>query len=98
MFMSELANTGMQRATELTVDKKIGSISGNGYPRVYRIGDAFGNYTAKSNTELAQMTATDYRTRLIAFKVYVESIEVGVTVDTESAYTQNLNSCPIVIQ
>lgn len=98
MFMSELANTGMQRATELTVDKKIGSISGNGYPRVYRIGDAFGNYTAKSNDELAQMPLTDYRTRLIAFKVYVENIEVGVTVDTDTAYVQNLNSCPIVIQ
>lgn len=95
MFMSEMANTGMQRATELTVDKKIGSISGNGYPRVYRIGDAFGNYTTKSNEELSQMPLTEYRTRLLAFKAYVESIEVGVIVDILTAYVENLNSCPI---
>lgn len=85
----------MQRAIELTVDKKVGSVSGNGYPRVYRLGDTFGNFTSASNDELAQMALADYNTRLAAFKVYVESIEVGVTVDTSAAYVQNLSSCPI---
>lgn len=90
-----IVNTGMQRAIELTVDKKVGSVSGNGYPHVYRLGDAFGNFTAASNDELAQMALADYNTRLAAFKVYVESVEVGVTVDAESAYMQNFDNCPI---
>ena len=58
-----------------------------GYPRVYKVTDAFGNY--------AVVTA-EYKLRLAAFKAYVEGIENGVTVNTDEAYVENLEACPIV--
>lgn len=93
--MSDFVNTGMQRAVELQVSKTVGNVSVSGYPHTYRMGDAFSGYTAKTNDELAKMSVSDYLSRLAAFKIHVESVEPGVSVDTNAAYIQNTGSCPI---
>ena len=88
-------NTGMQRATELTVTKKIGNVTVNGYPKVYKVADAFGNYVAITTDELAKLTVAEYQARLAAFKAYVEGVEAGVVVNLDEAYVKNLTACPI---
>ena len=88
-----IINTGMQRGTELTVTKKIGGVMVNGYPRMYKVTDAFGNYAAVTAEELAKLA--EYQVRLDAFKTYVEGVENGVTVKTDEAYVENLGACPI---
>lgn len=90
-----LINTGMQRATELVVSKKAGDVSVGGYPRVYRVGDAFGNFTAIGNDELAQMPTEEFNARIAGFKVYVESVEVGVNINIGDASRENMEACPI---
>nr|DAK33488.1 MAG TPA: hypothetical protein [Caudoviricetes sp.] len=87
--------TGMQRATELTINKTVGGSSISGYPRIYRLGDAFGTYSTMTNQELAEAKTEDYRARLAAFKTYVESIEIGIPIDLSEAYRENLTACPI---
>lgn len=87
--------TGMERATELTVDKKIGGSSLAGYPRTYKVGDSFGNFSALTKDELAQLSPDDYLDRLAGFKMYVESVETGVEINTDDAYRENLVSCPL---
>lgn len=87
--------TGMQRATELMIDKTIAGSSLEGYPRTYRLGDSFGNHIAMTNVQLAEMPIVDYQSRLAAFKTYVESIENGVIIELEDAYRENLTECPI---
>ena len=89
-----IINTGMQRGTELTVTKKIGGVMVNGYPRMYKVTDAFGNYAAVT-AELAKLAVAEYQVRLDAFKTYVEGVENGVTVKTDEAYVENLGACPI---
>lgn len=91
-----LINTGKERAYELTVDKTIGGQSANGYPRIYRLTDAFGNYSNIALNELATMAVAEYQQRLSDFKRYVGNIEVGVVVSISDAYRENLNSCPII--
>lgn len=90
-----LVNTGIQRATELVVSKKAGNVPVNGYPRVYRVGDAFGNFTAISSDELARMTSEGFNARIAGFKAYVESVEVGVSINMEDACRENMEACPI---
>jgi len=87
--------TGMQRATELSIDKTVAGSSVSGYPRVYKLGDSFSNYATMTNQELAEMPVELYKERLTAFKTYVESIEVGVSIDLSEAYRENLTACPI---
>ena len=77
------------------VTKKIAGTVVAGYPRTYRIGDAFENYTAVSDEELSNIPVADFKSRLSAFKKYVEGIEVGIIVDITKAYRENLESCPI---
>ena len=91
-----IINTGMQRGTELTVTKKIGGVMVGGYPRVYKVTDAFGNYAVVTAEELAKLAVAEYKLRLAAFNAYVEGIENGVTVNTVEAYVENLEACPIV--
>ena len=67
-----------------------------GYPRVYKVTDAFGNYAVVTAEELAKLAVAEYKLRLAAFKAYVEGIENGVTVNTVEAYVENLEACPIV--
>lgn len=90
-----LINTGKQRAAELTVNKTVGGQSIEGYPRIYRIIDAFSNYSNITLNELATMAIAEYQQRLSDFKRYVENIEVGVIVSISDAYRENLGSCPI---
>ena len=91
-----LINTGKERAYELTVDKTIDGQSANGYPRIYRLTDAFGNYSNVTLNELATMAVAEYQQRLSDFKRHVENIEVGVVVSISDAYRENLKSCPII--
>lgn len=86
----------MQRGTEVTVTKKIEGVMVGGYPRVYKVTDAFGNYAVVTAEELAKLAVAEYKLRLAAFKAYVEGIENGVTVNTDEAYVENLEACPIV--
>lgn len=88
-------NTGMQRATELTVSKQINGTEVSGYPHIYRIGDAFLNYIYITDDELSKITVDEYTSRLAAFETYVEGIEQGVNVDITPAYRENQTSCPI---
>lgn len=87
--------TGMERATELTVDKRIGGSSLEGYPRTYKVGDSFGNFSTLTKDELSQLSPDDYLNRLAGFKTYVESVETGVEINTNDAYRENLVACPI---
>ena len=88
-------NTGMQRAVQLTIIKMSGQDVVSGYPHIYRLTDAFGSYKNISEADLSKNKISEYKQRLSAFKEYVESIEIGVTVDTSNAYTENRISCPI---
>lgn len=90
--------TGMQRATELVVEKKIDGVNAEGYPHTYRLYDEFGSYLALEKRALATILPGDYMKRLEEFKKYVESVETGVAVDTTEAYRKNLTECPINIR
>lgn len=87
--------TGMQRATELVVEKKIDGISAEGYPHTYRLYDEFDAYPSIEKKTLATILPAEYMKRLEAFKRYVESVEIGVEVDISEAYRENLTACPI---
>lgn len=93
--MGRTGNSGMQRWVLLMVTKKIAGTVVAGYPRTYSVGDAFENYTAISNEEMSSMPISDFKSRLSAFKRYVEGIEIGIEVDINNAYRENLDSCPI---
>ena len=90
-----IINTGMQRATELTVSKEVGGANVTGYPRTYKLGDSFANNAAMTSKELAEISIELYQARLSAFKTYVESIEIGISIDLSEAYRENLTACPI---
>ncbi|WP_368114265.1 hypothetical protein [Bacteroides sp. RTP21281st1_E4_RTP21281_210402] len=90
-----IINTGMQRATELTVSKEVGGVSVTGYPRIYKLGDSFGNNAAMTSKELAEISIEAYQARLTDFAAYVESIEIGISIDISEAYRENLTVCPI---
>lgn len=83
----------MERATTLVIEKKIGDIMVAGYPHTYKLTDAFGNYPAITDLEI--ISNEDFLKRLSDFKNYVENIEVGITVNIEEAYRENLTACPI---
>lgn len=89
-----VGNNSMQRATQLTVDKKVGGVSLFGYPKKYSFLDTFGNFMAITPKELATLSVASYDARLKAFKEYVETIETGITVDLIGAYRENLGACP----
>lgn len=86
-------NTGMQRATSLTITKSVGGSAV--YIKTYSLLLAFSTYTAISSATCASLSIEDYTARLAAFKTYVESNETGLTVNTAAAYVQNTSSCPI---
>lgn len=88
-----VTNTGKERATTLTVVKSVGGVQI--YSHVYSLLSAFSTYPAITSTECAELSVANYTARLAAFKTYVESVEVGFTVDTTSAYRDNLTACPI---
>lgn len=94
--MSKWVNTGMQRATELVLDKRVGGNSIAGYPKVYRLCDGFQSMPSVDKEKIAQMSQESYLARLGAFKIFVESIETGLTVNTSDAYRENLTTCPII--
>lgn len=88
-----MANTGKERASTLTIQKTVGGVSQ--YTHSYSILSAFSSYTAITLSTLSELSVSDYTARLTALKAYVESTEVGLTVDTTAAYRDNLTSCPI---
>lgn len=94
MYMSSV-NTGMERAYELAVARRANGVYVDGYPRVYRMTDEFGTFTAIRKEDISTMSATLYQARLKAFAQYVENVEIGVKVNTDEAYRKNLTACPI---
>ena len=88
-----MAYTGMQRASTLTIKKKVGDVTE--YTHTYSLLSAFGIYTSITLSELGLLSVSDFQARLAAFKTYVESVELGLTVDTTNAYRENLTACPI---
>lgn len=99
-----LVNTGIQIASQITVDKKVSGVSITGYPKNYSILSAFtagGNsYGVLTETQFQQLPNSDYLTRLADFKIYVQQAEGIASVDaiTEEgyeAYKTNTTSCPI---
>lgn len=96
MSNTSLGNNGMQRATELIVDKKVGGTSLPEYPKTYNFLDTFGNYISITRQQLATLSISAYNNRLAAFKNYVETIETGITIDTTDAYKENLGECPYI--
>jgi len=83
----------MQRAGSLTIVKTIGGVTQSTVK--YYITDAFGTYTAITTSELANLSVSDYEARLTAFKSYVESVNIGLSVNTTAAYQENTTACPI---
>lgn len=86
-------NTGMQRATSLTVTKTVGGVQI--YSRVYNLLSSFSTYAAITSNECARLSVADYNDRLTSFISYVESAEVGLTILTTGSYVENLTACPI---
>lgn len=88
-------NTGMERAYELTVIRRVNGAYVEGYPRVYRMTDDFGAFSAIRKEEIGTMPLSEYKARLKAFKQHVEKVEIGITISTDEAYRKNLTACPI---
>lgn len=95
---TSLGNNGMERATMLVVDRKVGGVSLSGFPHRYSLLDTFGNYATVTRQELETMPVNTFVERLNAFKVYVEAVETGIIVDAESAYRENTTACPYIIK
>jgi len=94
-----MANTGYELSLTIQVTMMISGKPMSGYPVIYQGRSAF-TYNSHSYMEITvlqmrQMKHADFIARLADFKAYVESIEVGLTIDTNEAYKQNLDSCPI---
>lgn len=88
-------NTGMQRATSVVVNKTMGGVSLDGYPKTFQLGGAFGVYPAMTQTDIARLTVELYKQRLNAFVAYVVSVEPGITLNADDAYKRNLTACPL---
>lgn len=88
-------NTGMERAYELTVSRRVNGDYVEGYPRVYRMTDDFGTFSAIRKEEIGTMPLAKYKERLKAFAQYIENVEIGIKVNTDEAYRKNLTACPI---
>lgn len=83
----------MQRATSLVITKSVGGVAV--YTKTYSLLSAFSTFAAITTSTCASLSVSNYTSRLNAFKSYVESSEVGLTVDITGAYIQNTTSCPI---
>lgn len=86
-------NTGMQRATSLTVTKTVGGVQI--YSRVYSLLSSFSTYAAITANDCARLSVADYQDRLTGFISYVESAEVGLTILSAGSYIENTTACPI---
>lgn len=95
-----MAQTGMERSLTVIIEKRIGGIIQQGYPVTYQGRNAFGSYPAITVDQMVSMPTDDYNARLEAFKMFVESREVGFSFSTDlvagyDAYRENLTACPI---
>ena len=100
-----MANTGIERSLTLIVTKKMNDNIQTGYPVTYQGRNAFTHnsvsYPAITPFEMSILADTDYNARLAAFQAYIESIEVGLDIDTQTieggeAFRENLTVCPII--
>lgn len=96
----------MQRSLTVIINKKLAGVQEEGYPHTYygRNEFSFGGitYPAIGIEQMAAMPVMDYLSRLTAFKLYVEILEAGLDIDTDTvegceAYRQNLTACPVGI-
>lgn len=86
--------TGYERAFELKILRTVGGVET--YQKTYRVLDEFLNYPAIELNAFARISLYEYEDRMNAFKHYVESLEVGVTVDLSAARRENETACPIL--
>lgn len=99
-----MAITGNQRSLSLQITKTIGSQIQDGYPKTYQGRSQFiwndNFYESITANEMALISLDDFNARLADFKSYVESLEVGLSVDDSltvgnEAYKTNTTTCPI---
>ena len=93
-----MTNTGYELSLTIQVSLIIGGRVMSGYPIVYQGRNAFTfnghSYPAITVLQLRGMNHDVFLARLADFKAYVESIEVGLTIDTTESYKLNTTSCP----
>ncbi|MDR1370950.1 MAG: hypothetical protein LBJ72_12635 [Dysgonamonadaceae bacterium] len=99
-----MAYTGMQRSLTVIINKTLAGVQVEGYPRTYYGRNEFAingvAYPAIDVEKMATMPVENYTTRLNAFELYVESLEPGLDINSDTipgseAYKENLTSCPI---
>lgn len=99
-----MALTGKQRSLTLQLTKTIGGQIQDGYPKTYQGRNMFlwgeNYYESITANEMALLSLDDFNARLADFKSYVESLEVGLDVDSNliagnEAYKTNTTTCPI---
>lgn len=78
-------NNGIERSLRLTVTKKVGGNVVQGYPKTYDGQISWGDvgYPTLTDTQLVQLSDSDFANRYNAFIAYVESIEGGLDVDQD---------------
>lgn len=78
-------NNGTERSLKVSVYKKVGGNYVQGYPKVYDGQNSWGNpsYPTLTDIQARQLSDAEFSDRLLAFKMYVESIESGADFDTD---------------
>lgn len=94
--------TGDARRTTCKVTRATDGVLDSGYPVTYYIYDTFTDpsdstvYAALTIVEFAQLSDTDYQTRLIAFYKYLEDENAGLDTvgDLTAGYEPEVSSAP----
>jgi hypothetical protein len=85
------------------INRTLAGARAESYPRTY---SGFGEFSINGITypgidagRMAVMPASDYTSRLVAFKLYVEGLELGLNINSDTtpggeAYRENLTACP----
>ena len=89
--------TGTKRSLTFTLTKTVGGIPVPGTGGTYDGRNAFPGYAALTATQAAQLTTSQFNTRLAAFLDYVESLNLGFDSSTDftnSASVSDPATCP----
>ncbi len=76
-------NTGTSRSLRISVNRTVGGIPVQGYPKIYDGQLYFGNpsHPVKTDQEMQEMSPIEFGNRYAAFIQYVEACEPGVDFD-----------------
>ena len=77
-------NNGTSRSLKFTVNKSVGGNQVQGYPKTYDGQQAFPGYATLTDTEARQLSDAEFTTRYNALVAYVESLEAGLDVATDT--------------